>query len=555
MFQIKLKIDYLVITAILIITSLFLFPLFRPEFYDSHDGEAHVARFAAYIQSFQDGQFPPRWAGNLNFSYGTPLFIFYYPLPGYLASFLSLTGLSLENIFKFIIGLNFIIAPVFFYLWAKLLFRKEVAFLGALLYAFAPYHFLDLYVRGDVAEVMALALVPLVFFCIEKLLIVRSSSYMILGGISYALLILSHNGISLMFSPIFLLYVTLRSEKKKDFLLTLPLFCIGLVLSAFFWLPALYESRYTNIHLFVGDMYKNHFPTVRELIYSPWGFGPDVRQSGGLSPQIGFLYVLMTVLSIFVVLKEKKQQKQIYGWLAVFFMAVFISLSLSHFVWGNLSLLRVYEFPWRFTALSSFAAVILSCYVLSFIKNKKIFVGFFLLIIVVSIPFIKVKHYVTRDDAFYKNFTGTTYYHGEANPIWTAGDPTTFPELPIEIVGGEATIDNFIKKTNNHTFTLTANNRTIVLDNTQYFPGWKVSVDGKNTPIQFQDPNYRGLITFQVPSGEHKIEVKFTESPIRLLSNTLSIVAILVVSIILIMKLFKRRLLFLKKPLLYNKSD
>src|SRR6185369_6183787 len=107
---------------------------------------------------------PPRWAGNLNFGYGTPIFIFYYPLPGYLASLFHSGGLSFETIFKLIIGASSLLAPVSFYLWARLLFKKESALIGALLYGLAPYHFLDLYVRGDVAEMMAFVFVPLVFW-------------------------------------------------------------------------------------------------------------------------------------------------------------------------------------------------------------------------------------------------------------------------------------------------------------------------------------------------------------------------------------------------------
>src|SRR6185369_17483873 len=111
----------------LILSIIFLFPLLTHPFYDSHDGEAHVARFAAYAKAFQESNFPPRWAGNLNFGYGTPIFIFYYPLPGYLASLFHSGGLSFETIFKLIIGASSLLAPVSFYLWARLLFKKESA--------------------------------------------------------------------------------------------------------------------------------------------------------------------------------------------------------------------------------------------------------------------------------------------------------------------------------------------------------------------------------------------------------------------------------------------
>ncbi len=41
-------------------------PLFHKGFYPSHDGELHLARVAAYSQALKNGQFPVRWAADLN---------------------------------------------------------------------------------------------------------------------------------------------------------------------------------------------------------------------------------------------------------------------------------------------------------------------------------------------------------------------------------------------------------------------------------------------------------------------------------------------------------
>src|SRR3989338_1804987 len=59
----------------------------------THDAEPNIARFAAYYQSFRDGQFPPRWAGELNYSYGSPVLSFSYPLPGYAATLFHFMGI------------------------------------------------------------------------------------------------------------------------------------------------------------------------------------------------------------------------------------------------------------------------------------------------------------------------------------------------------------------------------------------------------------------------------------------------------------------------------
>ena len=72
---------------------------------------------------------------------------------------------------------------------------------------------------------------------------------------------------------------------------------------------------------------------------------------------------------------------------------------------------------------------------------------------------------------------------------------------------------------------------TLGLENTLYFPGWFVYVDGvKKSPfdIWFQDPNYRGLINFFVPRGKHLIEIKFEETRLRKTADIISLGALFI---------------------------
>jgi hypothetical protein len=56
-----------------------------------------------------------------------------------------------------------------------------------------------------------------------------------------------------------------------------------------------------------------------------------------------------------------------------------------------------------------------------------------------------------------------------------------------------------------------------------YFPNWKVWVDEKIAPIDYE--NELGLITFEVPKGEHRVKAKLTNTPIRTLGNLISLVS------------------------------
>jgi len=109
-----------------------------------------------------------------------------------------------------------------------------------------------------------------------------------------------------------------------------------------------------------------------------------------------------------------------------------------------------------------------------------------------------------------------------------------------EIIEGKGRIEKRLERNSWRTYEVIAQSPEIrLVDNTFYFPGWKVYVDKKETPIEFQDMNYRGVITYRVPEGRHTVEVKFTNTKIRLLANSISIFSIGVFGLLV---LFRKRL-------------
>lgn len=523
------------IIILIFIHAIFLFPFFKPGIPLSHDGDGHVARIGAYYKAFQDGQFPPRWAGDLNFRFGTSVFIFNYHLPYYFATFLHMVGLNLEDSFKLVLGISFILSGVGFFLWLSKLVRKEAAFVGALLYGLAPYHFLNIFVRGAFGETVGLAIVPFVFWQIEKIRNDNKILDVLIAGILYGLLILAHNGTALMFSPVFLLYCLFRMKNKYHLRSFFAFFLIGIVVSSYFWLPAILESRYVNVASAFRDMYRQHFPPFSYLIYSGWGFGPDVNAQNGLSPQVGIVIFIFVLTAIINFLRHK--DKFVGFWLFIFFVAIFLSTSLSDIVWRNISVLKLLEFPWRFTALSSLAGAVIGAYIISTIKNKKMIYYIVIALLIGSFLYTKTNVKNKRDDKYYYSFSGSTVYRRATTTIWTGEDPFKIPENKIEVIAGDGKVNNFVRKSNLHSFALTAETSVRILDNTFYFPGWQVYVNGKKVPIEFQDMNHRGLITFMVPKGVHNIAVVFRESAIRLFSDILSLFSITIILGFLIVRL------------------
>jgi hypothetical protein len=58
---------------------------------------------------------------------------------------------------------------------------------------------------------------------------------------------------------------------------------------------------------------------------------------------------------------------------------------------------------------------------------------------------------------------------------------------------------------------------------TYYFPGWRGYVDGQEVPIRPEQPY--GLITLDVPAGEHQVKIRFGDTPIRVVGKGVSVLS------------------------------
>lgn len=516
------------------LSLIFIFPIFGG-FYLSHDSITHLARAAFYEEAILDGQFPPRWAADANYGYGSPFFIFYYPFSGYIIALFHLVGFSFENSYLLVSFSAFLIGVLFFYLWIKRIYGIKAAFLSTLFYIALPYKYLTLFVRGGVGEFISFSLVPAIFFFIETKL--NFSTRVLSSALIYSFIMLSHNAIALIFTPVFLFYSLIRG--RNAFLNAILSVVFGLLLSAYFWIPSIAESGYTAFSKYFATMYMEHFPSIIRLIHSPVGFGPDVNKSGGLAPAIGIPAFAVVIGAVIVLFKQRKEAKIVVFWIILFCIGLFLCTSYSSFLWDKSAFLQKFQFPWRFVVIPSFAACALVAYIAS--KTNRIWpiLIFVTGSVLYGLLFVKVEKHIKNPDSYYYDYPGSTYFHNEATTIWSAGDPSKAAVHQIEFAQGDGFISNVVKRTEKHTFNVKTDTQSVIVDNTVYFPGWKVYVNGRQTPIQFQDAHYRGIITFPVSSGENRVEVVFTETKIRLISDLISVIAWIFLFLAVILKLRK----------------
>lgn len=552
-------------SAVFLAGFLAIFALFHPGLPWTHDGQDQVARIANFYQNLTEGNFIPRWAANLNWGYGHPILEFLYPLPSYIASFFHLLGFSLIDSAKIVFGLGMIASGLFMYLWLKEFLGREAAFLGGILYMFAPYRFVDLYVRGDIGENLAFAFMPLTLNFIYRLYKSGDLKFIPLGGLSLSFLILSHNAVALMFIPFIISYgfylLCLTGSRKSLIINFLSLIILGFSLSAFFWLPGLLEGKYTLRNIVTAGGYLGRFVKLKDLLYGPWSYGG----SGQFTVQLGIFQWLAFLSSPFIVfyLIKRKDKNYLFvlGLVIYTLIAVFLMLSQSNFIWARLMLLQNFQFPWRFLTVTVFSTSVLGAFLTEVVSEKigvrkaaVLLILAILAILFLSSAYLEPKGYLYKSDSFFSGIYHGTTDTGESAPVWSVRFMEHYPEAPIQIISGTGKVRELVRKTTYRLYSFSSVGSARVLVNILYFPGWNIYIDGKPAALQFQDPKYRGLMTFYVPSGNHKIEAVFSETKLRETADIISLMSLISIAGFILLRVLNPALLNLKSKKSYQRK-
>ena len=182
-----------------------------------HD-DTQVVRVDQMFQALRLGQFPVRFVPDLGYGYGYPIFNFYAPLPYYVGGFLTLIGFDSLVATKIIFALALILSGVSMFVLVKEFFGKSPALVSSVVYLYFPYHAVNTYVRGDLAELFAYAFLPLVFLSLFKIHYNSKISrfYLILGALSIAAVVISHNLSAFMLFIFIFLFIVLSLFTKKE---------------------------------------------------------------------------------------------------------------------------------------------------------------------------------------------------------------------------------------------------------------------------------------------------------------------------------------------------
>lgn len=540
--------------ALIIFLSIFsILPLFHSGFFPMHD-DTQVARVFEMGKALKDGMFPVRWVQDLGYGFGYPIFNFYAPLAYYLGGFLNVIGFDALTSTKIMIGIGVISAGFFMYLLAKEFFGKIGGTISSLFYIYAPYHALDLYVRGAVAEIFGYAFLPLAFYGLYKSSKEKSWKYIVIGSVGFAGVILSHNLTAFMLLPFFILTIFLLvffNWKDKKFINWNPIFVFifGIMLSSFYSLPAILEMKYTNVVSQIGGPsdFHDHFVCLPQLWDSPWMFGGSIRGCvDGLSFRIGKLHILAVIISIIMTLfavKKKKIKKESISLILAFLLfliSIFLMLDFSKIIWEKIPQMEYIQYPWRYLLFTSFASSFMAGSIFFFSKkliprffnfNILILSGLGISIFLLFYVNFKLFNPQSFNNKTVNDYTNLSELNWRVSKISDEYLPATIkkPSVVYEINQAPITpISNtsvriITNKSQEIIAEINSDEKSNIKLNIAEFPAWTLSVDGLT---QTFNKTGNGLL-LTVDKGRHLVTASYKETPIEKLGNIVTLIGVL----------------------------
>jgi len=543
-----------------------------------------LLRLQQLVVGLQDGVFPVRWMPDAAYGLGYPFFNYYAPLPYYLAAAFHFLGFGYIGALKLTQIVGFVLASAgAYWLAAHLWGSRPAGFLASLAYTYAPFHLVNVYVRGDsLGEFYAFAFYPLIFLALRRLRACptwRGSAWL---ALAFAGLVLSHNISALIFSPFVGLWLIADGRwRMADGRWRYPLSAIsglalGLALSAWYWLPALAERDAVQLqeNLTGYFHYSGHF-RGRELLQLEPLFNYTLTDER--TPfVVGLAQALAIALGLAGWLRRRRFDPQIICMVLILVGAMAFITPLSAPLWAHIPLLPFVQFPWRFLSVVAFAGAILTGGLVqmadggwqmadggrpwflpqSAIRNPKSSLHWLLsgavgLILLTAGMARLPAHFISLSDAevtpenlaLYEWFTGNIGSTVRAEYLPTTVNPRPHSSAvflnngekppPLTLEGEVGEVRLLQRGAANETWSVdVVSGQGRLAFHTYAFPGWRARVDGRITPVEAV-PGL-GYLAVTVPAGRHQVSLGLSRTPTRLAAEIIAGMAA-IVSILLLL--------------------
>ena len=533
------------IVILFIISAIFVFDLFihngRPS---TFDGPTHLANIAQVHVGLSNGEFPVRWGGEFA-RYGWPAPQFAQQITSYLGALITFITNDIVMSYNLVVFIAAFFSSLLMYIFLRFYVHQMPALVGTIVFHFAPYRIMNVYIRGALPEFFASIFIITILIALYLIIKKEKVVGYYLLALSIAGLILTHLFMLVVASILFIFYglYLLNENRNHLFFKCIALglsIGLGIGLTAYYILPLFMEVKYLYYGGAGGHFVQGHFLTWQNYLTEQWYyfFQGDIDVRGHVH-QSGIVESLILIFSLIYLTLQYVNKKSVNTFLLIVTIVgaiyIFFTTSLSSMFYQTP--LGSIQHPWRM--LTGFIIIPPLTLALLFDKlpKKYVLASFVIILIALGIlrfPQLYGKNYLLENQTNYYN-TFDNLHGTIMNTIWM-GEVRDYPfqDTKIEIFEGDGTILDLNILNSSRSYKINSKSNAKVVDYTFYFPGWKTYIDSKETQIQFQDPQYRGVITYEIPPGQHHITSIFTNTKPRILGNILSMMSILAFAILVI---------------------
>lgn len=502
-----------------------------------------------------------RYSTGVVYGYGAPIFNYFPPLSYYPGIWLHTLGLTFIQSWLAMMMIYTVTAAVGMFLLGRIWTQSNVGgWVAAFAYIYAPYFLFDSVARGISSEVAAFSLLPFVFFGFTRLAFYGRRRDLIFSVVVFAIFIPLHTLITLHGTAVLVLYCLFlwrtSDDKLRTFLRLLLAGGLGLMMTAFFWLPAILETDAVKVSLISEQL--DHIDVTRYL-QSIGGILtlPHTADPTQMAQPVPItLSIVQLILSVFGLLiawndRNKLLRNLLLTLWGMLLFLIFLNTPTSIWIWENVPLIGFTQFPWRLLGLASLLLALMTGISVwlswMIIPSGRIKLAVFsiltLIIVSYSIPWT---YSLYLDDFELNNIRNVHEFERKSNQLTLSSyseylpvstdesqlDPNRLIErfeqqdvIPrllesdtVEIISADWTSTSGRLQLNS------LDAQTLIFD-WLYVEGWVAEIDDEVVDVNPSSP--AGLVAVDIPAGEFELRISLQPTSVQSASVVISIIGIL----------------------------
>jgi len=579
----RLRPRLLTLASLIALVLLAWLPFLQADLPRSADGRLHLYRIIALDDAWtRDGHLYPRYASNLVYGYGAPLFNYFPPVAYVPGALLHRLGLSYTQAFQVTMMGALLIAAIGMYAlvsstWpGEERYRAYAGLGGAALYVYSPYLLFDAVGRGSLTEVVALAVLPWVLWAMlrmsgyigashERTRQALSLQVWIFIGL-LALFIPLHNVVTL-HGGLLMIFVGLAllmqsPQRGRLFLIFLAAGMMAGLMSVFFLAPALLEGNAVKIRAVTEALsFIDVTRTLRPLsdLFALWYTADPTNLQPNTPIVTSWIALLLSVLALWSLRHTKTVRLLIIALTGLFLLTILLmwQTPLGVWLWHTIPLLDYTQFAWRIMGIGSLVLAWLGGWVGAILIAKldvwsqgrmhpaptMAWAVLLSAILLYGLPWTIARHESIAanniiDIQAHERTSGELALSSYSEYLPTGVESPPEPNRLTAAFASHQPVARLRENTDivvqradwggtSGSIAFQASQPTTLVFDWLYVPGWAAhftNAEAQSLPLTVKSLSPHGLVSVEVPAGTYTLEIAWHETPLESLASLVSFI-------------------------------